>query len=66
LYTNDSDVRSLEENSGTKVEEAKRLDIDMGFLGDRKARDFLEKQKFLCKFGQKVIDSVAQLINRLC
>lgn len=58
-------MRSLGENSGTKVKEAKRLDINIGFLRDGKARDFLKEQEFLCKFGQKVIDSVAQLINKL-
>jgi len=41
-------------------------DIDRSSFRDISIRDFSKKQNFLYKFGWKVIDSVAQSINRLC
>lgn len=45
---------------------AEKSSIDISLLEGKGARDFLEGQGFFHKFGQKVIDLVAQSINRLC
>ena len=42
------------------------LDIGRGFLKDIDTRNFSERWVFFHKFGQKVIDLVVQLINKLC
>ena len=39
------------ENSNAEVGEARGLDIDIGFSRDGEARDFLEREGFLYKFG---------------
>ena len=41
-------------------------DIDKSSSKDISIREFSKRQVFLYKFGWKVIDSVAQSINRLC
>jgi len=34
-------------------------ELDMNFSEDKKVKNFLKRQNFFYKFGQKVIDSVA-------
>ena len=54
---------------GSLVARLERLEgpnTNVVFLGDQKARKFLEKQVFFHKFGQNLIDLAAQPINILC